>query len=473
MLTQHTIIWACITAFGALVLTGCPTPPDYAPADDMWTLTNAPEDMGAPEMSTTRDMPGSVVDDSSYVAALREALPRNFCSLIFDCPHTSTESFGIYQINFNSRQDCEEHILVAFALSELLDDLAAAIDTPNTTLDQELVTRCLLDLETLSAPESCAVDETDVFANIILGCMTEVVKGTLPEGSTCTSTLQCAGYSSYSHACERDNDECEGTCIKYDCAEECAANAYCDLDTLECEPYPTQGEPCLDVGFCDSTSYCDFELSPPVCQPYKGLDDPCDFGTCGEGLSCDEVLGQCVGPKPLASPCEPFECQEDLRCESTTNMCILPLSRGDACDAFSGEDPCEAPYYCSFETNTCTDVFVSDEGVLRVAREGEQCADLGNGDFALCETGLYCTNLIKTSNGLLQGTCSPHPKQEGSSCLDDFECAQDRHCINDTCITPYSAPNGSPCLNDDYCQSRNCDARGACAPQPLSSCDSN
>lgn len=256
-----------------------------------------------------------------------------------------------------------------------------------------------------------------------------------PTGSACVFGLDCQ-----SGVCDPASNACEpaGACGNgtVDEAEGCDDGALIDGDGCNADCFLELGEPCTLNSQCASAA-CDTEFTGEcvlggVCG--NGIVEPgegCDDGDTDPRDGCD---ADCL--RELAQ-----ECDQDNQCASSV------------CDSTETPDVCEASNVCGNGRREA----------------GEACDDGGNtggdGCSANCrlENGQECGTDEDCLSTVCDQTetpdvCEPanvcgNGKPEGDEGCDDGNRLNDDGCDQDCLVE-----DGSPCGDDDDCQSEICDA---------------
>lgn len=197
-------------------------------------------------------------------------------------------------------------------------------------------------------------------------------KGTLADGASCASSVQCASSSCFHKITDLQSSDC-GTCVA-----EVGDGADCTNTN------------CLPELFC-ANNKC-------VAPAAEGAD-------CGEAKPCGAVLdcigGKCARPLPAGAPCELSE--------------TAPL-----CDIFKGFN-C-VPSSAQTATGTCREI--------NLAAVGEGCGfDAATSVLTAC-VAATCTNLLEA------GKCEAYLPEGTACSADTASCTPGTACKNGQCRKP-------------------------------------
>ena len=226
-------------------------------------------------------------------------------------------------------------------------------DGPGVQKNVADVVSCAMNMSNMTCPELYAGGRTTACPMVV---------GTLTEGASCFSDLQCtSGFCDrlgpcgscappigVGGQCEFANDGCAPDLI---CHETSFA------DPALCKQSAGQGESCGDTVICRRNLRC----RQGKCEQPGGLGDPCDSST----GSCNGLLGLrcsgkvCVAGTPMADvggTCGIqgntfIPCKGTSYCDSTTHRCVAKLDDGSPCEA-SSANPCL--YFASCQNGVCT-----------------------------------------------------------------------------------------------------------------------
>jgi hypothetical protein len=157
--------------------------------------------------------------------------------------------------------------------------------------------------------------------------------------SVCADGSTCVTAATGSATCVALPDQ-DGA----DCTElgQCAGVLVCSLDDSapsdHCHRPSKTGELC-DTNFrlCDdSRDHCDFDTTPPTCQPYAANGATCGIGSddvqCPVYAACDGNTNKCMPAPAAGEPCAntvgPSGCLGELTCDPATYRCALPAAPG-------------------------------------------------------------------------------------------------------------------------------------------------
>lgn len=279
------------------------------------------------------------------------------------------------------------------------------------------------------------------------------------DGNQCTkdtcvlATGQCVSQAAPMNGlgCNADNNGCttgdtcsNGQCIggiPMDCsasADDCN-DAICQstgVQTYKCTLVPMQsGTPCDDKQFCTENDACD---GAGACVGGTPLDCSQAGGGCIDG-TCNENTNKCEGaPLPNGTPCN-----------ADDNGC----TQGDSCQ--NGDCVPGPGADCSWLDTECILGLCKPVGPDNP--EGFDCQSQFKPSGTGCEDGQYCTIndacdgagwcasggpnpchgvADACNNGACNedtDTCSPAPKQNGTSCNDGDSCTMGDECLNGVC----------------------------------------
>lgn len=315
------------------------------------------------------------------------------CDQILACDSDrSAIARGLVASGADCRALLETVIRSEFDIQAYLDDGTVRIDRGN-----------LSDCMSAIAADPCVPTDR------IPAC-DQVFVGTLAEGASCSSDIQCA-----SDACTAGPGQC-GTCLApaavgASCdpvADNCAASPDGFVDcvsdgmgggtcVLEPSNYLTValGASCNGAGgvrrYCASPYYCD---ASELCAERTAVGSPCDpdFDECAFGSICADAPG---GPTCLAV--------------------VVVTTANDPC----GELPSGALARCDrSERLYCGENGQGDLVCLPLAGTGGENSDCFVASD--CDSGLVCVigDFVETP-----GTCETTGKQNGAACDIDAECA--------------------------------------------------
>ncbi|MCA9537690.1 MAG: hypothetical protein KC620_02305 [Myxococcales bacterium] len=240
----------------------------------------------------------------------------------------------------------------------------------------------------------------------------------------------------------------------------CLADACVDAPTCADDADCPTGARCLDPpGRCSFVDACRADADCPAERPI------CRAGRCEVG-----------GPEACAAPCAP-----GTRCLAEQARCVACFAdghcpgghcdldrfvcadgpRGLPCVPCSADRPCGAGFVCprgsaiclpACPQGACPAGFACRDGACTPDDDGRYCGGLDCGADADCESGV-CRS----------GLCEPR-----QPCTADFDCADDRQCLDGTC-RPRDAfcDRARDCPADRICLAGRCVAgspAGVCAP---------
>jgi hypothetical protein len=221
------------------------------------------------------------------------------------------------------------------------------------------------------------------------GC---VIRGSLSDGSPCSSGAQCAGGRCGNTQTSPNSELACGTCASY-----VAVGGACPTG-LECDP---------TAGSCVGGT----------CTAYVSQGGACG-GTqpaCATNLAC--VAGTCQ-PIPTKGQTCTSVCLTPYRCIG--GMCADAVAEGGPCP--TGIE-CDTGLTCDLQAHTCQKP--------TFAQAGQACGVVGT-TFVACASGLVCLNSICVA-----------ASQAGASCVvGDGDCAAGLLCVSGVCQIPdYGACN--------------------------------
>jgi len=275
---------------------------------------------------------------------------------------------------------------------------------------------------------------------------------------------------------ERDDNNCvTGRCVRPTCPD-------VEMPTCDCDHRPFRTEHgCLhpDVDCEREPLACD-PIDVPVCPqnqvPELDAVTHCLTGGCVVGFctnACDSnrdcaTSDACLPYGPACNTCQPKGCEEDLECPPRTDCiagrCRLrptaTCERNEDCDeGLVCDDPgcgkCAQPCECR-EHEDCPDGFrCNDCACIVGCRTNDDC-DPGVGcdpetgvcrpcaceANAACDEDRYCDGCFCLQGCRVNDQCPPwtacsqvtHGCEPVIECGRDFECGNNRLCIDETCI---------------------------------------
>lgn len=225
---------------------------------------------------------------------------------------------------------------------------------------------------------------------------------------------------------------------------------------------------CKGPTFCKSNDGC-----PGTCTARLSEGSACsESDQCEAGLTCDDLLGECVVPSPAGEPCKAGQpdCEFGLLCtgneDTTPGTCmemadVLVNGNGESC-GFDSASWCEKGLSCVLVNWTASGPEATCQAVVA---SGATC---GIGIPNQCPADEYC-NADPQGTGSWTGTCVPLPT-DGEPCA-DYEagatCAPYHVCDTGGTCRQLQRLEGT-CAEDATCYSDNCEA-GECAP--LNACE--
>lgn len=175
----------------------------------------------------------------------------------------------------------------------------------------------------------CSLDAADPVCE-------DVVQGTVPEGGSCSTDLECLAPPGGKADCDEGTcvadprgtvgEVCKWTCEESGSSTSCWGSAtvetgascyrndglYCDDSSNTCQPLLQSGEQgCgYDSGSCVTDAYC----SEDTCYPAKGAGSDCGSSSeCLTTLYCSEQV--CAPKKAVGEICDSFDACADGDCE--------------------------------------------------------------------------------------------------------------------------------------------------------------
>ncbi|MCX4241771.1 hypothetical protein [Paraliomyxa miuraensis] len=285
-----------------------------------------------------------------------------------------------------------------------------------------------------------------------------------PEADPCEPDEMFRGKQDVGEKCDGPWECSEGLrCVDFGISGVCALRA-------------KNGESCFSDAECADGLICNYEEG--TCRAGAKSGEACAFtdpanpipGTesirCAEGLSCDSMLGACVGGYcSPGSPC--FDIFDDSDCPMSY-YCVGNFVTQPSCQQPGIEGaPCSKPDDCS--SGYC-DPFNEVCGTL--LGNGENCfdnAECGSGfcDGGLCQLSVgagqpcdsfqdaQCQDGFCNTAGAMP-LCEAYANENGP-CPNGNECDpdDDLYCVDATCLRqPF--PNGTTCFDGSVCQSKAC-----------------
>jgi hypothetical protein len=219
------------------------------------------------------------------------------------------------------------------------------------------------------------------------------ILGTLPGGSACNESFQCASGACFVGASASDGGPGPTSCGR-------------------CQSVAQLGQPCTSL--CVEGSTCDNTKSPPSCVSVTlgSAGTPCDdvAKQCSAGLYCAGKTAVCTVLPAQGEPCTSTGlCAASLECVGTT--CQGPAASGAPC---GGDSACAAGLGCSFPGRTC--------GAVTWADAGQACGDLTRCLVGACDLSSMTCPAV-TADGQ---PCSP---TDASTTCDTFS-----QCTGAVCV---------------------------------------
>jgi len=205
--------------------------------------------------------------------------------------------------------------------------------------------------------------------------------GTLPSGSACADSLQCASRNCAGRSNGGDLFTC-GHCattvpVGGDCSgmdARCAIGSSCSRGKCVADIVANEGETCESAGGglvrCASGLRCGHMPSDAggsyVCLRESAEGAPC--GVCASGLHCDQ--GICRPRADVGAACmSSSDCKPEVTCDYKAGHCaaITMLSADQACDLSAPTSRCGPDLYCTSTTS-------NQPGVCKAFKHrGEPC----------------------------------------------------------------------------------------------------
>jgi len=236
------------------------------------------------------------------------------------------------------------------------------------------------------------------------------VDGTLANGTSCSSSVQCQSGDCNITATGGSGDG--GTATSLNCGT--------------CAPALADGADCTGTGNCVTGDTCEFNSSADggfsatcVAKPKPGaLGAACDSSkTCAAPNHCafgaSSETGTCAAPVASGAACEQSsDCASGLVCAGTaTRVCAAPLAAGATC---TGGD-CAVGFGCDQTSNKCAKytfgapgascdgvVSLCSKGTCNVAASGGGTGTGGAGATGTCPTIIADNGACVSSNSAAQ-----------------------------------------------------------------------
>jgi hypothetical protein len=306
-----------------------------------------------------------------------------------------------------------------------------------------------------------------------------------PGGSACTDGVFCNGADTCaSGACsQHTGNPCAGADGDGNCAESC------DETTDACTAADPNGSACGDGLFCNGPDTC----VSGFCNQHAG--DPCPGADgdsdCSE--TCSEAADACTGNDPHNSACSDglfcngtdacsagscslhagdpcpgsdgdIDCSET--CNEGTDACTANDPNNTACDDAefcNGSDKCQSGS-CSIHTGDPCGGPDGDANCSESCSEASESCIGPDPNGSACNDGLFCTGSDTCSGG----SCSIHL---GSPCPGpdgDAGCSESCNEETNGCNAP--DPDGSPCVDELFCNGSDTCADGSCSAHGNNPC---
>jgi len=266
------------------------------------------------------------------------------------------------------------------------------------------------------------------------GCNQQISCSSLPLGSACTLSGECASGNCVDGYC--CNSACTGTCQSCNGAYNTGGSGTCSFITSGIDPYAEcgSGQTCDGSGACTAAAEC----------------------TTGQTRTCSLQLGVCLGSHETCTGnawpgCNygfNYEAGTETNCDGLDNDCDGTTDEG------TGGGICDGP-----DSDLCIDdVFVCSAGSL-------SCSDVGGSILEACGDGIDndCDGIVDEGCGCYYDSGAGHYRA-GNCLYQDSGCNQQISCS--------SLPLGSACTSSGECASGNCVDGYCCNGACSSSCDS-
>jgi len=300
------------------------------------------------------------------------------------------------------------------------------------------------------------------------------------DGLFCNGADSCAAGVCSGHA----GNPCPGADGDANCSETCNESA----DT--CSAADPDASACNDGLFCNGADSC----VSGFCNAHAG--DPCP-GPDGDSScleSCNETADACSAADPNTSACNDGlfcngtdTCQSgacsqhagnpcdgadgDIDCTETcseaNDNCNAPDPNGSACnDALfcNGTDKCNAGVCTSFSGNPC----VGADGDGNCSESCNEATDMCTGpdpNGSACNDGLFCNG----ADTCLSGGCAGHAGSPCPGADGDSACSESCNEQADNCAA--ADPDGSPCIDAEFCNGSDTCSGGTCSAHSASPCN--
>jgi hypothetical protein len=224
--------------------------------------------------------------------------------------------------------------------------LALAVTNNRVTFDPSKVSQCMSDLGSLlcaNPGNSIVVPQPPAWESV--PSCAQVFVGTSPDGSYCSSALECKTPNSICYGCLAGTF---GVCNPPvgnggNCDESnCQAGLSCELSNTTCNPTSGPNAACLNSPcqagyFCDigGTDTCKAQLTSGACDP--------NVDACAPGYTCPGTgpnAQTCIKMKSPGDSCTPgaYECATGVFCDPTTSKCTAWSNVGGPCGGMLGQE---------------------------------------------------------------------------------------------------------------------------------------
>jgi hypothetical protein len=259
----------------------------------------APNAAGQGGSAGSVGMPGTIADLMEVVAA--------FCQSARTCCSKAAMEMNL--------DDCEDKLLK--------EQPAASLKGGSVLLDREALSACV------AAYQQAA---TDCEENPVVKACEGVFIGTNDAGESCSDNgRDCRSDKGTSTCLITAQNGTMGVCTQVPhgkagdpCVFTCRSDESCQTTTF--------GSSDVELTLCFENEglYCNYTLSPAVCQPLVGMGQPCDLSdACGTNGICDQTC------KPVGKEGDTCgNCRHDLTC--LNGHCVSPpFASVNSCDGHS------------------------------------------------------------------------------------------------------------------------------------------
>ncbi|MDE0882559.1 MAG: hypothetical protein OSB21_08200 [Myxococcota bacterium] len=282
-----------------------------------------------------------------------------------------------------------------------LSSLSMAINEQTVRVNEEELASCLNWISTVACP---------AWSNGSSACRA-ILEGTLSEGDSCITELECLGPSDRINCVDRGEDAC-GTCelgpvraaLGESCQDrQCARDLSCEEGLCVTEPEP---QPLNAGDACESWER--------VCDGHADL--ACIGEVCVE-VTYTAANGQACGGNGVFCRDEASVCARSRRSNDSIGLCVARASVGASCAVLvPGSDqpeagPCVGGSFCHPDTAIC----------MQPLPEGSSCR---NGQY--CASGRCDDNVCTAAPGVGEA-CT-------SSCMRGYLCSEG------SCVDLYEVP---------------------------------